>query len=230
MREAFSEFKQKTCIEFREEDWVPWYHWKRWESESPYVIIRKSKRVNLLAESKLDEKLNRTLMYMSENSLNQPSDSLSRGIALHELGHILGLTHEHQRPDAIKYITVAASSELSHDTAIISHEHASEDELVWPFDPMSVTIYTPTENAKYHFSLTPLCSDVKQSEIGKGKIEGRLTYWDAVKINSLYCPDQVAFDANRRAPPCQGSKKAKFLDVPRSVRRGNSMSRGRTKN
>ncbi|PIO58080.1 hypothetical protein TELCIR_20494 [Teladorsagia circumcincta] len=44
LRDAFFQIGRRTCIKFLEQEYKPWFHADRWESNQPYVLIRKSRK------------------------------------------------------------------------------------------------------------------------------------------------------------------------------------------
>uniref|UniRef100_A0A914V1X0 Peptidase M12A domain-containing protein n=1 Tax=Plectus sambesii TaxID=2011161 RepID=A0A914V1X0_9BILA len=168
----------------------------------------------------MDDKFNRTLMYMSTKSLNQANDDLSRGIVLHELCRVLGLEHENDRLEAAQYLTFESSESLSNKATEFRSRKIRQapDSQRWPFDPTSVTIFEPNEPPKSHYRLTSQCNGSKTSDIAKGLKIGRLSFWDVVKINSLYCPDHVPAKAAHTPGPCEKSFRRRLAGVRLSKR------------
>lgn len=76
-------------------------------------------------------------------------------------------------------------------------------QLEWPFDPESVTV--PFDASTNH-QLTPVCHARKNKNLGAGQRVGLLTRWDAVKINSMYCPTQIGY-ADPNKGPCITERK-----------------------
>jgi hypothetical protein len=80
----------------------------------------------------------------------------------------------------------------------------SPEQLNWPFDPESVSMPSAARN---WYDLTVYCPARNKTDIGAGQRAGLLTRWDAVKLNSMYCPDKVGF-ADPKKGPCVLHRKA----------------------
>ncbi|CAI4224633.1 unnamed protein product [Auanema sp. JU1783] len=80
-------------------------------------------------------------------------------------------------------------------------------QLQWPFDPESITI--PVW-ARERYRLTQYCPGRNDPDIGAGQRVGLLTRWDTIKLNSMYCPNQID-EADPRRGPCVVPR-AKDLD------------------
>ncbi|KHJ90264.1 hypothetical protein OESDEN_09896 [Oesophagostomum dentatum] len=44
LRDAFFQIGRRTCVQFQEQEYKPWFHADRWVADQPYVLIRKSKK------------------------------------------------------------------------------------------------------------------------------------------------------------------------------------------
>ena len=138
-----------------------------------------------------------------------------QGVLAHEIGHTLGLIHEHQRPDRDQYINIHTSSIL--DSAQdhfmpISGKYVETRDM--PYDYGSDMHYrmdvSSSKNTFVNFSLAWL-SIVFQafSKDGYNTIETKdrrfqrslgqrvgLSFWDYRAINEVYCMGE--FDARIR--------------------------------
>ena len=83
-------------------------------------------------------------MSYAQNVFTRQFDMLQYGIAAHELGHALGMYHEHQRPDRDEYVTIVKENVVDDDTYINNFPKV-EEELVndygLPYDFASIMGY-----------------------------------------------------------------------------------------
>ncbi|GMR35394.1 hypothetical protein PMAYCL1PPCAC_05589 [Pristionchus mayeri] len=191
LRDSFTQISRRTCIKFEEQPWQPWYHADRWEPDRPYVIIRKSRQYAAYTDNKLDGDVQRTILYVSQNAFEQNSYNQSRGAVMDQLVRYMGMRKELLRPDAASYI----QEHVPRAAPATPRFHPSQ--LSWPFDPESVTV--PLSARKSHY-LTEYCPARNDADIGAGQRVGLLTRWDAIKLNSMYCPQLVEADPQRG--PC----------------------------
>uniref|UniRef100_A0A914D2J6 Metalloendopeptidase n=1 Tax=Acrobeloides nanus TaxID=290746 RepID=A0A914D2J6_9BILA len=192
LQDSFHQIARRTCIQFNELDYKPWYHADRWKADQPYVIIKKSKQFIAYTDNKIEDINQRSLLYITDAALNHPEFNTSRGMVMAQLLNFMGYKEELLRPDAASYIQPI--SEIP-DRNIPKF---TDEQLQWPFDPESVTI---SHNARFMYELTIYCQTRKNTDIGAGQRVGLLTRWDAIKLNSMYCPDKVG-QADPRYGPC----------------------------
>ncbi|ETN71057.1 hypothetical protein NECAME_14379 [Necator americanus] len=102
-----------------------------------------------------------------------------------------GMKKEMYRPDATSYIQPIAPVPL------IRQPTFQKAQLMWPFDPESITI--PLW-ARDKYRLTQYCPARNDVDIGAGQRVGLLTKWDTIKLNTMYCPERVNADPQRG--PC----------------------------
>jgi hypothetical protein len=93
------------------------------------------------------------------------------GVFLHEIMHVLGISHEHQRSDRNQYGRITSNTES--DQTDINPRLRS----VGPFDPDSVMIYTD------YFKL-------RQGVLARSGLRNTLSVGDIATINTLYPPLQ----------------------------------------
>ncbi|KAI6172442.1 Metalloendopeptidase [Aphelenchoides besseyi] len=183
IKDAFYQIARRTCIK---------YHADRWESDRPYVVIRKSKKFSGYTDNKVEDVAQRSILYLTEKALNEPNFNNSRGMIMDQLLRFMGYHEEYLRPDAISYIQPVGQVKTKRKP------NFSPEQLNFPFDPESITVPAAARN---WFDMTIYCPARKKSEIGAGQRTGLLTRWDAVKLNSMYCPDRVGY-ADLRKGPC----------------------------
>ncbi|CAD5210520.1 unnamed protein product [Bursaphelenchus okinawaensis] len=200
IRDAFHQISRRTCIKFEELEYKPWYHADRWQEDKPYVVIKKSKKFSGYTDNNIEDVTQRSLIYLSEKALNEPNFNNSRGMVMEQLLRYMGYREEYLRPDAASYIQPQKKIKIK--KAIPSY---SEEQLQWPFDPESITIPSQARN---WYGLTLYCNGRENKDIGNGQRAGLLTRWDAVKLNSMYCPHRVGF-ADPTRGPCVVKRKNK---------------------
>lgn len=193
IRSAFYQISRRTCIQFNELDYKHWYHADRWVEETSYVIIKKSKKITGYSDNLIEGVSKRSLLYITETALNYKAVNQSRGMVMTQLLRFMGFREEHLRPDAPSYIQRNIKKIDKNEKPIFSAE-----QLQWPFDPESISIPSYVRNT---YKLTIYCTARENSNIGAGQRAGLLTRWDAVKLNSMYCPERVGF-ADPRFGPC----------------------------
>jgi len=125
--------------------------------------------------------------YSAFVSLSLKSGCATHGTSLHELGHSLGLAHEHQRIDRDKYL------KINIDYVIKDHEHnfvldRNTTTFGIPYDYCSIMHYGPYSFSKYQTSRpTMMTKDPNyQFAIGKPNTRKGLSFYDAKVINIMY--------------------------------------------
>uniref|UniRef100_A0A1I8B945 Astacin domain-containing protein n=1 Tax=Meloidogyne hapla TaxID=6305 RepID=A0A1I8B945_MELHA len=205
IRDAFIQIHRRTCIRFSELDYKPWYHAERWAEGKPYIVIRKSKKFSGYSDNNIEDVNRRSLIYLSEQSLNSQNVNNSRGMVMEQLLKFMGYREEFLRPDAPSYIQPISDNSKNSQLPKNSPKFSNE-QLMWPFDPESITI---PSTAREWLQLTIYCQARRNSDIGAGQRAGLLTRWDAVKLNSMYCPQAVGY-ADPRMGPCVVPRKPKI--------------------
>ncbi|KAK1573328.1 uncharacterized protein LY79DRAFT_525994 [Colletotrichum navitas] len=148
IRDAMRVWEQRTCIRF-----VPK------QNQGAWVYFNKRDTGcfahNLGAPSSGETIVNLDYPSVGERigSFGQDKGCMEAGIPTHELGHVIGLTHEQQRPDRDQFIRVymeAIWSDWQDQYAI----HDSADISV-PFDYNSIMLYHKGENTRkgYGYSM-----------------------------------------------------------------------------
>ena len=107
----------------------------------------------------------------------------SQRAATHELGHCLGLTHEHQRPDRDDYITVHWGN-IRIDAAGQYQllENSLYDETDYPYDYRSVMHYSTSTGTVSAWKKTYTINDVEFND----KWPAYLSEIDREKVRDLY--------------------------------------------
>ncbi|CAL1543605.1 unnamed protein product, partial [Lymnaea stagnalis] len=119
-----------------------------------------------------------------------------KGLYLHEIGHALGLVHEHQLPDRDKYIEILYYNVAPQMRAWFNKYTTREvDQMNVPYEYSSVMHYGITAFAKDGNSQTIRAFDrSKEDSIGKVYLK-ELSYSDVLVTNLMYncsdhCPDK----------------------------------------
>uniref|UniRef100_A0A183C1T6 Uncharacterized protein n=1 Tax=Globodera pallida TaxID=36090 RepID=A0A183C1T6_GLOPA len=197
IRDAFRQIHRRSCISFNELNYKPWYHHERWSEGKPYVVIRKSKKFFGYSDNKIEDVNRRSLIYLSEKSLGpQNAGNTSRGMVMEQLLKFMGYREEFLRPDAPSYLKPTPGN--TRPPPPTEQPKFSNEQLMWPFDPESITM--PAIAGEW-FKLTIYCQARHDSDIGAGQRSGILTRWDAIKLNTMYCPQKVGY-ADPRMGPC----------------------------
>lgn len=125
-------------------------------------------------------------------------------MVMDQLLRFMGFREEYLRPDAPSYIQPTDTSAADVNSLVNRAQPLySNEQLQWPFDPESITVPV---RAREEFQLTLYCKTRTNKDIGAGQRVGLLTRWDAVKLNSMYCPKQVGY-ADPRMGPCVAARK-----------------------
>ncbi|EPB73426.1 hypothetical protein ANCCEY_07497 [Ancylostoma ceylanicum] len=122
---------KKKC---RPKEYKPWFHADRWIADQPYVLIRKSKKYAAYSDNSIEGLVDRTILYIAESAFQMNSHNHSRGAVMDQLVRFMGMKKEMYRPDAASYIQPIAPVPLIRQPAF------QPAQLMWPFDPESVTI------------------------------------------------------------------------------------------
>uniref|UniRef100_A0A915N530 Uncharacterized protein n=1 Tax=Meloidogyne javanica TaxID=6303 RepID=A0A915N530_MELJA len=194
---TFIQIHRRTCIRFSELDYKPWYHAERWAEGKPYIVIRKSKKFSGYSDNNIEDVNRRSLIYLSEQSLNSQNVNNSRGMVMEQLLKFMGYREEFLRPDAPSYIQLITDNNSKNTQQLLKNSPKfSNEQLMYLIK-------------KEWFQLTIYCQARRNSDIGAGQRAGLLTRWDAVKLNSMYCPQAVGY-ADPRMGPCVVPRKPKI--------------------
>jgi hypothetical protein len=112
----------------------------------------------------------------------------SYGTIRHELGHVIGLIHEHQRPDRDKYIKINWKNIKllrQHNFWKLDNPYIDYDKH--PYDYYSIMHYScSSKGIGDKKSIQSLDSNYSCDEIGKRGKRGKITEFDYMKVNAMY--------------------------------------------
>lgn len=116
-----------------------------------------------------------------ESQIEMWSDDF--GVALHEMGHILGLYHEQQRPDRDEYVTVYPENIESKYLYAFEKLSGESDSLLYdtPYDVYSIMHYH-----RRAFSINGQPTITYANGRRLPDIPDRLSEWDIADINQMY--------------------------------------------
>lgn len=124
-----------------------------------------------------------------------------KGLYLHEIGHALGLVHEHQLPDRDKYIEILYHNVSPHMRVWFNKYATSQvNQRDVPYEYSSVMHYGITAFAKDGESQTIRAKDrEKEKTIGKVYLK-ELAYTDVMIVNLIYNCSSHCTDQKRCGP------------------------------
>ena len=110
--------------------------------------------------------------------------SNSVGNIAHEMGHVIGFNHEHNRPDRNSYITMHRGNILSYSAYMVDTDY---DYLGTPYDLDSIMHYPPISGGDAVNPSLPVFT-LKDDIVFNGTIGQRqcLSYYDIIATNQLY--------------------------------------------
>eukprot|EP00927_Polykrikos_kofoidii_P055918 TRINITY_DN50103_c0_g1_i1.p1 TRINITY_DN50103_c0_g1~~TRINITY_DN50103_c0_g1_i1.p1 ORF type:complete len:513 (-),score=83.34 TRINITY_DN50103_c0_g1_i1:77-1561(-) len=157
-------------------------------------------------------------VYVTEVNL-APHSCDVLGIAVHEVGHALGMLHEQARTDYSKYVKINWDNiEESGKSQYATNTNA--DRTV-PYDLQSVMHYPETMFGKYNDQGTQLRVMTKTNDaLNKGKVMGNrmgLTRADAIQLGKMYgCESKVPnFELCSSDGGCSSNPKCKCHQDPK---------------
>eukprot|EP00933_Yihiella_yeosuensis_P045778 TRINITY_DN4119_c5_g1_i1.p1 TRINITY_DN4119_c5_g1~~TRINITY_DN4119_c5_g1_i1.p1 ORF type:complete len:412 (+),score=41.64 TRINITY_DN4119_c5_g1_i1:215-1450(+) len=144
------------------------------------------------------------------------------GTAIHELGHVLGLMHEHERKERDEYVEVHLENvqQTFHDQFLFAPWRDSKTASL-PYDLSSIMHYDEwafAQSPNYNDPKTKSISVKKKDSWGNCKIGQRtqISIGDALTISTLYqCPTEYCADINIACPRFDRtycSRESKYYD------------------
>jgi len=163
IKSAMKEWEEKTCIRFKPR-----------ENERDYIEF-------------INEGFGKCYSFIGrvtgKQVLSLATGCGTHGIALHELGHALGLHHEQSRPDRDDYVTVNYDNiQKGTEINFKKYSFSQVNGLGQPYDYGSIMHYSEDAFGKWPWSTT-ITPKKKGVEIGQRK---HLSTLDAATINKLY--------------------------------------------
>ncbi|XP_057330192.1 protein tolkin-like [Microplitis mediator] len=170
---AMEEWEQSTCIQFVDRDNETFLH---------YLLVSRS---GFGCESYVGRTLS------GRNDLNLGGGCMSYRILLHELGHIIGFYHEHNRPDRDEHVIINMDNVKTGNNYNFDKLSSEEtNTLNQKYDYYSIMHYRRNEFSidKFKDTITPIESANNEIDIiGK---KARLSDTDVTATNLLYeCPE-----------------------------------------
>jgi len=181
---AMAEWARKTCIKFQE---APAGKGVLWIQSSP--VGQGGCYAHLGYSAVFDHKMN----------LENPGCS-TVGVALHELGHVIGLDHEHARPEAVQYVELhLENAEEWWKQWLTPYDKTRGDMSAGiPYDLGSIMHYGPYAGSLKRGELRTI-SIIKNDTWGNCKVGQRTTLseGDILTVNKWYgCPGRFCADLN----------------------------------
>ncbi|GJC89801.1 zinc metalloproteinase nas-5 [Colletotrichum liriopes] len=177
VRDAMRQWEQNTCIRFvPRKNQVAWVNFKKYD-EGCYAQMLGSP-----SSGEVQVNIDYPNAWEKLLSLGTYKACLEAGTPGHELGHVIGLTHEHQRPDRDQYIRVLMDriDQGNLDQFTI---HRSADTSV-PFDYNSIMLYDTKAFAK-HNDFTWLTGEKGLKHTMETTTDKNVDPWDKPTVNDL---------------------------------------------
>nr|C9D7R2.1 RecName: Full=Astacin-like metalloprotease toxin 2; AltName: Full=Loxosceles astacin-like protease 2; Short=LALP2; Flags: Precursor [Loxosceles intermedia]ACV52010.1 astacin-like metalloprotease toxin 2 precursor [Loxosceles intermedia] len=174
IKKAMRHIEENTCIKF-----------KARSNEEGYVKIYKGEKESCFADIGY---------FASEQRLSLGSGCKIFGRILHEMGHTIGLFHEHTRPDRDNYITVHEDNIRPGSKRNYRKTPSYMTRVIGPFDYDSIMIYGETAGSRDPMHLKSMEANKPGVTLISSRYKDRLTDLDIKKINTLYnCPGKEKF-------------------------------------
>ncbi|KAK2675218.1 Peptidase M12A [Fusarium oxysporum f. sp. vasinfectum] len=179
IRSAMREWEQSTCIRFlpktTQSAWANFKKVSTMMGASPvdWVLLARGERIINLDYPNAWEKIISVGTYKA---------CLEAGTPSHELGHLIGLTHEHQRPDRDQYIRIL-TDRIEKDSLDQFTIDTTADVHV-PFDYNSVMLYDTKAFAKTN-ALTPISGSKSLKHTMETITDKKISPWNSPTANDF---------------------------------------------
>ncbi|XP_053667635.1 astacin-like [Anopheles marshallii] len=155
---------------------------KQRTSENHYLVVSNRLGAGCWADTGRQPQ-GQTYMNLSQQCTKHP------GTILHELMHVIGLLHQHTRPDRDHYLCVLYDNVMPHPVAQYSYEIVrpwTDLAFPLPYDFESIMHYTPEMYSVAPGRLPTMVPRHPWNNIALGQRD-RLTDYDVLGIQFLYC-------------------------------------------
>ncbi|OHF00350.1 hypothetical protein CORC01_04331 [Colletotrichum orchidophilum] len=141
IRDGMREWEQSTCIRFLPKaSQGAWVNFKKFDRGCWSGILGSPKEGETIVN------LDYPNIWQKANSLGTYDGCAEGRVAVHELGHVIGLTHEQQRPDRDAYVTILENR--IQKSKLPQFAVAANASTSLPFDYNSVMLYDAKAFAK----------------------------------------------------------------------------------
>ncbi|KAK1968928.1 zincin [Colletotrichum sublineola] len=177
IRDAMRQWEQSTCIRFiPKKDQAAWVNFKKYDQGCF------ASQLGSPLSGEMIVNLDYPNAWEDFATLGTYKGCLDAGTPAHELGHVIGLTHEHQRPDRDRYIRVL-TNRVEEDNLGQFTIQATADTSV-PFDYNSIMLYDTKAFAKHNW-LTPLVGEASFKTTMETVTDKKIDPWHEPTPNDL---------------------------------------------
>ncbi|MBQ0150661.1 MAG: hypothetical protein KBT08_08640 [Bacteroidales bacterium] len=110
-------------------------------------------------------------------------NQIEPGVVMHEIGHAIGLFHEHCRADRDNYITICTENIIDGGIPQFEKNTFAQERTIGPFDFGSIMLYNSSQGSRNGL---PTMLNVNGFPF-TAQIDS-LSYWDAETVKAIYGP------------------------------------------
>uniref|UniRef100_A0A0K0EUD0 Metalloendopeptidase n=1 Tax=Strongyloides venezuelensis TaxID=75913 RepID=A0A0K0EUD0_STRVS len=202
IKKAIEEIENNTCIRFEEKDL---------SANNTQGIVFEYSKTNCASKVGRVFKNNTQSIQLTKDCSNK------KGVILHELGHALGLLHEHCRTDRDDYITVKEENIVNGEKVNFEiQNHSAYTNFSIHYDYSSIMHYGQYDFANWNIFNPWLSVLESKLNIIYNKMMGqrlKMTFNDYKKLNFAYCKCNEA-EKKRRG---KGNKKRKNNEEKKTI-------------